>query len=52
LATPIFSLDRLRCGNIVEGPAVIEADNTTLVLPEFGRLNIDRYRNFFIELFP
>jgi N-methylhydantoinase A/oxoprolinase/acetone carboxylase beta subunit len=45
-------LDRLRCGNRIEGPAVIEDDDTTLVLPEFARLNLDRYRNFIIELFP
>jgi N-methylhydantoinase A/acetophenone carboxylase len=50
--TPIYSLTHLRGGNIVEGPAVIEADATTLVLPGFSRLHIDRYMNFIIDLIP
>lgn len=48
--TPIFAQDKLRCGNVIEGPAVIEAEDTTLVLPRFSRLLIDKYRNYVIEL--
>jgi N-methylhydantoinase A/oxoprolinase/acetone carboxylase beta subunit len=39
----------LSCGNIVEGPAIIEAEHTTFVLPMGARLQIDKYMNNLIE---
>jgi N-methylhydantoinase A/acetophenone carboxylase len=32
-ATPIFTHESLRPGNVVEGPAVIEGEYTTIVVP-------------------
>jgi N-methylhydantoinase A/acetophenone carboxylase len=32
-ATPIFTYESLRPGNVVEGPAVIEGEYTTIVVP-------------------
>ncbi len=48
--TPTFDYGRLRCGNVVEGPAIIEAEHTTLVLPAYASLHIDRYMNSVIDL--
>jgi N-methylhydantoinase A/oxoprolinase/acetone carboxylase beta subunit len=40
-ATPIFTYESLRPGNVVEGPAVIEGEYTTIVVPPAMRLSID-----------
>ncbi|OGO32531.1 MAG: hypothetical protein A2Z29_07000 [Chloroflexi bacterium RBG_16_56_11] len=47
--TPIYDRDLLEPGNIVKGPAVIEARDTTYVLPAEWVLNIDKYSNAIIE---
>jgi N-methylhydantoinase A/oxoprolinase/acetone carboxylase beta subunit len=39
--TPIFSYEALRPGNVVEGPAVIEGEYTTVVVPVPMHLRID-----------
>jgi N-methylhydantoinase A/oxoprolinase/acetone carboxylase beta subunit len=39
--TPIFSYESLRPGNVVEGPAVVEGEYTTLVVPPAMRFSID-----------
>jgi N-methylhydantoinase A/acetophenone carboxylase len=39
--TPIFSYESLRPGNVVEGPAVVEGQYTTLVVPPAMRFSID-----------
>jgi N-methylhydantoinase A/acetophenone carboxylase len=39
--TPIFSYELLRPGNVVEGPAVIEGEYTTVVVPAPMHLRID-----------
>jgi N-methylhydantoinase A/oxoprolinase/acetone carboxylase beta subunit len=47
--TNIFDADLLRPGNIVSGPAVIEARDTTVVLPPGMKYSIDRYLSGIIE---
>lgn len=42
-ATPIYSFERLKPGNLVTGPAVIEAELTTIVLPPGQKLEIDKH---------
>ncbi|MGB8440674.1 MAG: hydantoinase/oxoprolinase family protein [Candidatus Acidiferrales bacterium] len=39
--TPIFSYESLRPGNVVEGPAVVEGEYTTLVVPPTMHFTID-----------
>jgi N-methylhydantoinase A/oxoprolinase/acetone carboxylase beta subunit len=39
--TPIFSYELLRPGNILEGPAVVEGEYTTLVVPSSMRFSVD-----------
>jgi len=47
--TPIYDRDLLEPGNLVKGPAVIEARDTTYVIPEDWVLNIDKYSNAILE---
>jgi N-methylhydantoinase A/acetophenone carboxylase len=41
--TPIYSFEKLRPGNAVQGPAVVEGEYTTLVVPETLRFSIDQH---------
>jgi N-methylhydantoinase A/oxoprolinase/acetone carboxylase beta subunit len=41
--TSIFSYEALRPGNVVEGPAVVEGEYTTLVVPPAMRFSIDEH---------
>jgi N-methylhydantoinase A/acetophenone carboxylase len=43
--TPVYELDLLIPGNVVKGPAVIDARDTTYVIPEGMSLKIDNYSN-------
>jgi N-methylhydantoinase A/acetophenone carboxylase len=47
--TDIFDADLLRPGNIITGPAVVEARDTTVVLPPSMKCSIDRYLSGIIE---
>jgi N-methylhydantoinase A len=47
--TPIYDRDLLEPGNLVKGPAVIEARDTTYVIPSDWVLNIDEYSNAILE---
>jgi N-methylhydantoinase A/acetophenone carboxylase len=39
--TPIFAYELLRPGNVIEGPAVVEGEYTTLVVPPSMRFSMD-----------
>jgi len=41
--TPIYEQQLLRCGNLVEGPAIVEAQDTTIVLPPGRRYTVNEY---------
>ncbi len=47
--TPIFDLNKLEPGNSIDGPAVVEGEDTTIVVPEGGRVSVDRFDNCIIE---
>ncbi len=47
--TTVFDQERLESGNIIEGPALVEAVSTTLVLPPNTRTSVDKYHNLIIE---
>ncbi len=47
--TNIYQRDSLRCGNVVEGPAIVEAEDTTYVIPEGKLFRIDEFLNGNIE---
>ncbi|MDX6622985.1 MAG: acetone carboxylase, beta subunit [Solirubrobacterales bacterium] len=45
----IFEMDLLQAGNVIPGPAVIEAPSTTLVVPEGQTAELDEHRIFHIS---
>ncbi len=47
--TEIYDADLLRAGNEIPGPAVIEAKDTTIVLPPGMKYSVDRYLSGIIE---
>ena len=48
--TPIYSGARLRSGNQICGPAVIETTDTTLVVHPGRRVDVDTFGNFILSL--
>jgi N-methylhydantoinase A/acetophenone carboxylase len=40
-ATPTFAYEALRPGNVIEGPAIVEGEYTTMVVPPLRRFSID-----------
>lgn len=49
-SAPIYDRDRLNLNDDVEGPAVIEQSDTTIVVPPNGDGAVDQYGNFIITL--
>jgi N-methylhydantoinase A/oxoprolinase/acetone carboxylase beta subunit len=47
--TAVIEQTALRPGNLLEGPAIVESKNTTLVLPPGARMKVDKYLNTIIE---
>lgn len=47
--TDIFDADLMRPGNVVLGPAIIEAKDTTVVLPPDTKYTVNRYLSGIIE---
>ncbi len=43
--TRVYDQTKLRAGNVVEGPAIVEADTTTFVVCPGWRFSIDKYFN-------
>nr|MDO8082978.1 hydantoinase/oxoprolinase family protein [Candidatus Freyarchaeota archaeon] len=46
----IWEMDSLKSGNVVDGPAVIEAPATTLLVPPGYRVKLDEHRIFHMEV--
>lgn len=47
--TPVFDGDRMEVGNVVNGPAIVELETTTIVVPPDGSLEVTPYESFLIE---
>jgi N-methylhydantoinase A/acetophenone carboxylase len=47
--TPIYQFEKLQPGNEILGPAVVEADLTTVVVPPGRRFSIDMHRLGILE---
>jgi N-methylhydantoinase A/oxoprolinase/acetone carboxylase beta subunit len=45
----IYRLEGLRAGNVVDGPAIIEGIDMTVVVPPTRRVSSDQYRNFVMD---
>ncbi|MCS7142181.1 MAG: hydantoinase/oxoprolinase family protein [Aigarchaeota archaeon] len=50
IETPVYEMSKLRPGNVVEGPAIIEAEDTTVPVEEGFTYTVDVYNNGRIEI--
>jgi N-methylhydantoinase A len=50
--TDAYQLEKLACGNVVEGPAIVEAYGTSIPLHPGQRAHVDEWLNLVIELSP
>lgn len=50
LDTPVYELDGLRPGNVVEGPGIVETPDTTIVVDPASLFRIDQHLSGIIEL--
>ncbi len=49
MPTNIYEMKELQVGNLVPGPAIIEATDTTLVVPPDRKVTVDEYLNMVME---
>jgi len=49
LMTPVHDLESLPTGALIDGPAIVDATFTTVVLPPASSLTVDPYRNLVIR---
>ena len=49
IETPVYRQVLLACGNVVQGPAIIEAEDTTVVVNPNWRYTLDQYQNGVLE---
>ncbi len=47
--TPVFEFEALNPGNLIKGPVLIEARDTTFVVEPGWRFTLDAYRNGILE---
>ena len=50
--TPVYWSERLETGNVVVGPAIIQAPDTTIVVHPFETARVDPYGSVRIEFYP
>ncbi len=48
-STRVFEAMKLETGNVIDGPAIIEFSDTTLVVPRGRRVTVDEYSNMVME---
>ncbi|MBW1800707.1 MAG: hydantoinase/oxoprolinase family protein [Deltaproteobacteria bacterium] len=46
IKTRVYDGDKLLCGNLLEGPCIVEERMTTIVVPPQNKLRIDEYGNY------
>jgi len=49
LQTAIYGQSKLECGNVISGPAIIESDDTTILIPKGKKYTVDTLLNGVIE---
>jgi N-methylhydantoinase A len=50
IETPCYDGDKLRHGNVIKGPAIIEEKKTTVVVPPRSTVTVDAYENYLVTL--
>ena len=49
IETDIYEERRLRCGNVVSGPAIVESEETTILVPPGRKYTVDQFLNGCLE---
>jgi len=49
IQTPTYDGARLKSGNFITGPAIVEETTTTVVIPKSWDCRVDKYGNYFIR---
>lgn len=49
LEAPLYDQERLRCGNVVQGLALVESPHTTILVPPGYRYTVDEHLNAVME---
>jgi N-methylhydantoinase A/acetophenone carboxylase len=49
MKTAVYSLDKLQYGNAIEGPAILETVDTTVIVPDDRKITVDEYSNMIME---
>ncbi len=49
IETDIYEEKLLRCGNVVSGPAIVESEETTILVPPGRKYSVDQYLNGCLE---
>jgi N-methylhydantoinase A len=47
--TPVYDSEKLKAGNVIAGPAIIEVPTTTVVIPKSWGCRVDNYGNYIIR---
>lgn len=48
--TKIYDFGRLKSGNVLNGPSIVESETTTIVVPPGSRAEVDSYKNLAITV--
>ncbi|MGB6066971.1 MAG: hydantoinase/oxoprolinase family protein [Desulfomonilaceae bacterium] len=46
---PVYDRSHLGNGHVIQGPALVESEHTTFLLPEKWKMTVDRYNNILAE---
>jgi N-methylhydantoinase A/acetophenone carboxylase len=46
---PVYEQKHLKCGNAIKGPAILESDETTILVPPDAIYRVDQYLNAIME---
>ena len=49
IQTEIYRQSKLECGNVISGPAIVESDDTTILIPRGKKYTVDNLLNGVIE---
>lgn len=49
IETPCYDSDKLKHGNVIKGPAIVEDPTTTVVVPKGTGLTVDAYHNYIMR---
>ena len=49
IKTPVYDSEKLKAGNFIVGPAIIEVPTTTAVIPKSWGCRVDKYGNYIIR---